>query len=193
MTVPNILTVTRIVMTPIFAVTYIAAGGPEGDPGLFGLAIGVFIIAFLLDVLDGFFARSLNQTSGSGVFLDPLADKLLITTALVLIIIYDSIPIWIVGIVVGKDVLISGGWFVLRRYGLAPEINPSRMGKTALVFQVIAIAATMVGLPQSIRWIFWAIALCLTLITGMSYAYRGLLAISRRSRVVDSSQSSQVA
>lgn len=192
-TVPNILTFVRILLAPAFVAAYVAAGGPGGTVGLLRLSAGIFIVAFVLDVLDGLFARALRQVSGLGIFLDPLADKLLIATALVLMLIYRSLPPWIVGVVMGRDVLISGGWLVLRRYGLAPQIRPSRVGKTALASQVIAIVATIIGLSQPIWWVIWAAALLLTTISGVNYAYRGLQYMRKHRRTTCSSQSSRVA
>lgn len=193
MTVPNLLTGIRIGLAPVFAATYAASEGPAGAPWLLYLSAGIFALAFSLDILDGLLARVLHQSTGLGALLDPLADKLLIATALVLLVAYDGLPVWVVGVVIGRDAVMWGGWSVLRRSGRAPEISPSRVGRTALAFQVVAIVATMIGLPAAIWWAFWVIAIALTLVAGVGYAAKGVRQLRGRTRSAGSSESSQVA
>ena len=98
----------------------------------------VFIIASITDKLDGYLARSRNMVTTFGKFLDPLADKILVVTALVILVQYDKLPAWIVGIVVAREFLVSGYRLVASEKG-GQVIAASFFGKLKTVTQMLAI------------------------------------------------------
>lgn len=124
-TVPNLLTLFRILLTLPFL--YFV------NQGRFGIALAVFFLASLTDFADGFLARRLKQQSSLGRFLDPLADKLLITAAFVVMAVphaeFASIPVWLAIAVVGRDVVIVLGAFLVYSITKFKEFSPTLLGK----------------------------------------------------------------
>ncbi len=108
MTIPNQLTVTRIILTPLFAILFIS-----NDLTLNRISLFVFLIAALTDWYDGWLARKFNYISELGKFLDPLADKILTSTAFFCFVYIDLLNFWMVLIIVIRDILIT----LLRIYG----------------------------------------------------------------------------
>ncbi|MEA1899712.1 MAG: CDP-alcohol phosphatidyltransferase family protein, partial [Thermodesulfobacteriota bacterium] len=96
--IPNILTVIRILLTPLFVIFLLR--------NLFSFALLVFTIAAISDALDGLFARYFNQHTALGAYLDPIADKLLLTSAFVSLAILKIVPGWLTVIVISRDILI---------------------------------------------------------------------------------------
>ncbi len=155
-TLPNIITVVRIGLTPVIALLpFISGYWPKV------LAFVIFLAAALSDAVDGYLARSRNEVSELGQFLDPIADKLLLFATLVPIfwmtrhptILTDyripwwgSLPVWVALILVGREVLITAfRWFAKRRGVIIPAAGP---GKLKAVVQSIFIGAT-------IAWFAW--------------------------------------
>ena len=105
MNVPNALTILRICLVPVFVLFMLTGiGGSYGDI----IAGVIFIIASLTDTLDGHIARKYDQITVLGKFMDPLADKLLVCSALICLVELERIPAWIVIIIIGRDFIISG-------------------------------------------------------------------------------------
>ena len=128
-TIPNILTMLRMVLIPVFVVLYM-----NGQPKA---ALAVFIIASLTDQLDGFLARKLNQITDFGKLFDPLADKLMVITVMICHGISGVIPWAAIIIVICKELLmVIGGAFILKN-GVVVYSNMA--GKTAMVFFVAAL------------------------------------------------------
>ncbi|MFW6366110.1 MAG: CDP-diacylglycerol--glycerol-3-phosphate 3-phosphatidyltransferase [Spirochaetota bacterium] len=133
MNIPNMLSLLRIVLIPLF-LYLLFQPGPVGKIW----AITVFIIASITDFLDGWSARKLNQYSELGKFLDPLADKFLVIAALTAFLILDPlIPVWMVVIIVARDLLITLLRFLAVRKG--SSIRTSRFGKVKTAFQMVSI------------------------------------------------------
>ena len=99
--IPNIISFFRMVMIVPIAVLY-----PSGEPGNFRLMVALLLVAYLSDYADGFMARKLNQQSRLGLILDPLADKLWTAAMLILMAGFRDFPIWMLLVLVGRDVLI---------------------------------------------------------------------------------------
>ena len=149
MNLANKLTIFRIILVPIFVII-----GYLGNLGIisgeyFGISITflimdlVFIIASITDKLDGYIARSRNQVTTFGKFLDPLADKILVLSALVMLVEYDKIPAWIPVIVLAREFLVSGYRLVAVEKG-GKVIAASIWGKLKTVTQMIAIILVFV-------------------------------------------------
>ena len=114
MVLPNQLTVLRIILTPVFLVLFLS-----GEPILIQISLVVFIIAAITDWYDGWLARKFNYITEWGKFLDPLADKILTATAFVAFVIIGMIPLWMVILIIVRDLVIT----LLRVYSDYKKIN----------------------------------------------------------------------
>lgn len=122
-TVPNVLSYLRLAAVPVFVSLHLG-----GRPGW---ALVVFLAAALTDWLDGLLARLLDQRTKLGAFLDPLADKLLIGAALIVLFLENEAPLWMVALVAFRDGSMALGALMVRRKGLELPSRPSRVGKYA--------------------------------------------------------------
>lgn len=140
----NKLTIFRIVLVPIMAIIpYLNLQGDFlGMPLMYFLMELIFIVASITDKLDGYIARSRNQVTTFGKFLDPLADKILVLTAMVLLVELGKIPAWIPVIVLAREFLVSGYRLIAVEKG-GKVIAASIWGKLKTVTQMIAIILVM--------------------------------------------------
>lgn len=144
MNLPNYLTLARIVFVPFLVVVLLT---PVADR-LFGisgyaLAVGIFLVAALTDILDGHLARRRNQVSNLGKLLDPIADKLLISAALIVLVEKDLAPAWAVVIILGREFIITGLRSVAAADGIV--IQAQNIGKLKMWAQCVAIVALLVA------------------------------------------------
>ena len=144
MNLANKLTIFRIILVPIMAIIpYLNLQGDiMGLPLTYFWMLVIFIIASITDKLDGYIARSRNQVTTFGKFLDPLADKILVLTALVLLVELRKIPAWIPVIVLAREFLVSGYRLVAVEKG-GQVIAASIWGKLKTVTQMLAIIVIM--------------------------------------------------
>lgn len=140
MNLPNKLTMLRILLVPVFLVFISIKDIPYGKP----IAIAVFVIASITDKLDGYIARSRNQITRFGKFMDPLADKLLVTSALISLVEYHIIPAWAAMIIVAREFAVTGLRSVAAAEGIV--IAASAWGKAKTVTQIIAIIMALINL-----------------------------------------------
>lgn len=145
MNLANKLTIIRVILVPIFVIIgYLGTAFGVFSNEVLGLALyllmmdGIFIIASITDKLDGYIARSRNQVTAFGKFLDPLADKILVLSALVMLVEFGKIPAWIPIIVLTREFLVSGYRLVAVQQSGA-VIAASVWGKLKTVTQMIAI------------------------------------------------------
>lgn len=131
MTVPNLITMIRIILTPIFVIYLI------NDQLITGLV--VLIICGVSDGVDGLVARLFNQKSRLGTFLDPLADKLILVSAFVTLSIRDFLPSWLTVVVISRDLMIFMGVIVLYLNGIALNIKPAISSKITTCLQFITL------------------------------------------------------
>ena len=168
--IPNILTVVRILLTPLFVIFILK--------DLFHFALLVFTIAAITDGLDGLIARYFNQYTVLGAYLDPIADKLLLASAFVSLAVLKIIPPWLAVIVLSRDILIITGIAVFSLTDIPIEINPSLVSKWTTVAQFLTILLTLLdpgipGIQITKRMMFWVTA-SLTIASGLHYIYVGL-------------------
>jgi cardiolipin synthase (CMP-forming) len=172
-TIPNLLTVTRIMLTPGFVMAFVDQR--------FDLAWVLFAIAGLTDALDGTLARILKQRSTFGAMLDPLADKVLLVTSFLCLALQDWIPRWLAVLVVSRDVFIVGGLALLNYSGVDVKrgIKPVWISKCATLAQISLVLLIMVEhsmdmfRPDIREWLVWTVAL-LTILSGAYYLVIGL-------------------
>jgi len=168
--IPNMLTIVRILLTPLFAICLIKRS-LEG-------ALAVFAVAAVTDGLDGMVARLFRQKTTLGAYLDPIADKLLLATAFVTLAIQGLIPSWLTVIVITRDVLILFGVALLTIMNRSVEARPAILSKITTVAQLTAVCSVLIGfhtpVPTKLEMpLFWFTA-AMTTISGLQYIYRGL-------------------
>ena len=135
MTIPNLLSLLRILSLP-FLFYLIKDDYPTA-------ALYLLIGSWFTDFLDGFIARTFNQRSKLGSYLDPIADKIVTSTLFIFLTIYDRIPLWITGIVVGRDIVIFVGLLVVFIPQKFPVAAPSYLGKFTTFFQALTLLMVM--------------------------------------------------
>ncbi len=170
--IPNLLTLLRILLVPVFVILLIQ--------GLFLKALLVFFAAGLTDALDGFIARVLRQKTVLGLYLDPLADKALLITSFVTLSIMGMIPPWLTVLVISRDFIILLGISVMALMSIPFEIKPATISKVTTAFQLLTVFVVLIltyfqGMDRS-DWVFilfWLTG-ALTVISGFNYIMRGL-------------------
>ena len=135
MNLPNKLTLLRVIMIPFFVVCLLYGGGQ--DRTLRYVSAAIFIAASLTDMLDGKIARKYNLVTNFGKFMDPLADKLLVCSALICLIELGQLPAWIVIVIINREFIISGFRLIASDNGVV--IAASYWGKFKTTFQMIAV------------------------------------------------------
>lgn len=168
--IPNILTVIRILLTPLFVIFLLR--------NLFSFALLVFAIAAISDALDGLFARYFNQHTVLGAYLDPIADKLLLTSAFVSLAILKIVPGWLTVIVISRDILILLGVAIFAITNINFEVKPSVVSKCTTVAQLSTVFLALLNpkLPDfyMIQWSLYWLTAGLTIISCLHYIYIGL-------------------
>ncbi|MCD5413593.1 MAG: CDP-diacylglycerol--glycerol-3-phosphate 3-phosphatidyltransferase [Clostridiales bacterium] len=168
MNLPNKITIARILLIPLFMVTLLSRIPYGGE-----IAAFIFIIAALTDSLDGYIARKNKMITNFGKFMDPLADKLLISAALISLVEMGEISAWVAFIIIGRELTISILRAVAAAEGLV--IAASWWGKVKTFTQVTAIIIILLGnFPFSLIGvplddIVLGIAVIVTIISGMDY------------------------
>jgi CDP-diacylglycerol--glycerol-3-phosphate 3-phosphatidyltransferase len=157
MNLPNSITLTRIatvpllmwILSPAFPANHAAQGLLGGEQEL--IASGVFILASITDGLDGYLARRRNQITTLGMLLDPLADKLMVTAAYIILVAYNPriVPPWIAVIIIGREFLVSGLRSIAASEGFT--IDASEIGKLKTVIQIVSVVAAILAH----RWNYW--------------------------------------
>ena len=166
MNLPNKLTILRVIMIPVFVLFMLVPIAGDADKWI---ALALFIIASLTDLLDGHLARKYNLVTNFGKFMDPLADKLLVCSALICMVELGRIPAWIVIIIIAREFIISGFRLIASDNGVV--IAASYWGKFKTTFQMIMICLMIANLePLNLLTaiVMWA-ALLLTVISLVDY------------------------
>lgn len=167
MNLPNKLTILRVIMIPFFLVALMVDGIPAGK----WIAVALFVIASLTDMLDGKIARKYNLITNFGKFMDPLADKLLVSSAMIALIDLGRIPSWVVIIIIAREFIISGFRLVASDNGVV--IAAGWWGKIKTVVQMIMVIVLICDFGGDIVYIIENIliyaALALTIISLIDY------------------------
>lgn len=176
MNLPNRLTVLRVCMVPVFVVFMLWNG--LGSAAKY-VAAAIFILASMTDWLDGYLARKNNLVTDFGKFMDPIADKLLVCSAMICLVETDALPAWIVIIIIGREFIISGFRLVASDKGVV--IAASYWGKFKTVSQmlmVILLILDLGGIFNTIAQVLVWVALVLTVVSLVDYMVknRGVLA-----------------
>lgn len=192
---PNTISLFRVAMVPVFMVFLLA-----DVPGRYVVGLGVFVVAAVSDWFDGYLARKRGETSVLGAFLDPLADKLLVTAALVSLVQLGELSAWAAMVVIARELAVTG----LRMVAAARNvvISASGWGKIKTASQMAVIVALIVEVWLSDQWMLWGhrvrwylviVMLVITIVSGVLYFVRafrqpGLLVVSGDKRLPDQSK-----
>ncbi|HEV2784217.1 MAG TPA: CDP-diacylglycerol--glycerol-3-phosphate 3-phosphatidyltransferase [Actinophytocola sp.] len=170
--VANLLTVSRLVLVPVFLMTLFAAGGHATGWRL--VATMVFVVASITDNLDGRLARKLGLVTDFGKIADPIADKALIGSALVGLSLLGELPWWVTIVIATREIGVTLLRFWVIRFGVIPA---SRGGKLKTLTQIVAIGLFLLPLDGSVQLVSWlvlGVAVALTVITGLDYVVQAL-------------------
>jgi cardiolipin synthase (CMP-forming) len=172
----NRVTVLRIILVPFFVGLILKFNQTSLAQGQVyrWLAVGLFCVAALSDALDGYMARRRNQITELGTILDPIADKLLLLSAVLILSIpghLERMPLWFVVTVFSRDIIIVLGALLLHYLMGRVTIAPNPLGKLTTVAQMTAILWILLGLDQA--YIVWRIAGFLTVGSGITYILTG--------------------
>lgn len=172
--IPNLLTLLRMGMIPLFVIALL-----NDEPGK---ALAIFAFAGLTDLLDGLIARVFHQVSVLGAYLDPIADKLLLTTAYIMLTVPSEssnlvpIPIWVTVIVISRDILILVIALVLWLALDLSKFEPTKISKVNTVLQVVGILLVLLsGLYEQMAMpalVCMYLVGALTVLSGFDYLYR---------------------
>jgi len=169
MNLPNKLTTLRVIMIPFFVFFLLWQNGENHTFRMIALAL--FIIASLTDLLDGKIARKYNLVTDFGKFMDPLADKLLVCSAMICLIEKGQLAAWIVIIIIAREFIISGFRLVAADNGIV--IAASYWGKFKTVFQMLMVIVLILNIPNSffavLGTVLTYIALALTVVSLIDY------------------------
>lgn len=175
-TIPNVLTVARILLTPVIVTAFINQR--------VGLALATFAVAGVTDALDGALAKLLGQRTELGAMLDPLADKILIVASFLCLGILEWAPAWLVVIVISRDLLIVGGLMLIDFWGVEVRslIRPSFASKTNTTLQITFILLLLAGRggwldAPGLTSVVLYLTAAFTVYTGADYVRRGLALI----------------
>jgi CDP-diacylglycerol--glycerol-3-phosphate 3-phosphatidyltransferase len=181
MNLPNALTISRIFLTPLLVVVLLTR--MEGKE-IYGALI--FCVAALTDYFDGYFARKRNQVTTIGKLLDPIADKLLVSSAFISLVELQLAPAWMVVIIVGREFAVSGIRSIAASLG---HVMPANwFGKTKMVVQIFTIVVLIVADTYKEHWLLfgrfllWA-TMVVSLVSAASYVWT-FLGFLRRPRIV---------
>lgn len=178
MNLPNKLTILRVIMIPFFLVALLVESIPYGN----WIAVSIFIIASLTDTLDGQIARKYNLVTNFGKFMDPIADKLLVCSALIALIELDRISAWVVIIIIGREFIVNGFRLVASDNGVV--IAAGWWGKIKTVVQMIMIIVLICNFEGDIFVIIENIliyaALALTIISLSDYLIKNRAVLSEK-------------
>ena len=180
---PNILTIVRIILTPLFIICLFSS-----YPTAKFWSLVIFVVAAITDAYDGHLARKYDQVTIEGKFLDPIADKILVSSAFISFAIMGIIDYWMVGLIIFRDLFVTGLRFAMVSKGL--EMVTSRLAKFKTGIQITVIIFTLIflGLQQGIAWewtmpilaiieqyrliyILTFIVTLFTIYTGVNYLY----------------------
>ena len=176
MNLPNKLTVLRVIMVPFFVFFMLTDVGGAANKWI---ALAIFVIASLTDMLDGKIARKYNLVTNFGKFMDPLADKLLVCSAMICLVEMGRIPAWIVIVIISREFIISGFRLIAAEQGIV--IAASYWGKFKTTFQMIAVILMIFNIPalKTVTFIMLAAAVVLTIVSLVDYVAKNVEVLTK--------------
>ena len=177
MNLPNKLTLLRVIMIPIFVLLLLYDKGQNMNLRI--AALIVFCLASFTDFLDGQIARKKNLVTDFGKFMDPLADKLLVCSALICLIELGQLPAWYVIVIIAREFIISGFRLVAADNGIV--IAASWWGKFKTTFQMLTVILLIINISvlKPVTFIIAVIAMALTIISLVDYMIKNIHVITK--------------
>ncbi|MHB1530882.1 CDP-alcohol phosphatidyltransferase family protein [Acidithiobacillus sp.] len=168
MNIPNMLTMLRLFLVPVLFYALVV--------GRYGWALAIFLIAAVSDGLDGWIARRFHQQTRLGAILDPIADKLLVVTAVITLTWLGFLPLWLTVLIISRDLLIIGGSMAYQLLIGAIEIAPTRLSKVNTVVQFLLIVLVLIHAASGWQYpdllmIFIIASFLSTLSSGLQYVW----------------------
>ena len=164
MNTPNKLTVARMILVPFLVLFMLTGWGGEGNRYI---SLAIFVVASVTDWFDGKIARKNNLVTNFGKFMDPLADKLLVSAAMICMIELGMLPAWVVIIIISREFIITGFRLIAAEGGLV--IAASWWGKIKTVTQMAMIILMLLGVNKVIGTILVVLATIFTVVSGVDY------------------------
>jgi CDP-diacylglycerol--glycerol-3-phosphate 3-phosphatidyltransferase len=165
MTLANKITILRIISIPILVIALITH--------IPHLPIIIFSFSLISDFLDGTVARRFKQKTPLGAFLDPLADKLLLCSAMLTFTLMNILPLWMFVVLFSRDLIISIGWFTVFVLTGSKEVKPRLLGKLTTASQMLAVVCLLLQIPFSILNVLLLAMVLITIISGIDYIIVG--------------------
>ena len=172
LTLANNLTISRIILVPVYIISVIA--GNEW------LSISIFIFCILTDFLDGLFARIRGERTQLGSFLDPLADKLLLISSFIVLVVLKKIPVWVLIVVITKNIIVFTGWWLRYHIMRNAEISPTLFGKTSTVLEMTVVLLVLINTPENILNPIMYLMLLSIVISTFTYILPGIKEIEKK-------------
>ena len=179
MNLPNKLTILRMIMVPFFVLFMLV---PIGGPANKWIALAIFVVASLTDTLDGYIARRDHLITDFGNFMEPMADQLLVCSALSCFVELGDLPAWMVIVIIAREFIISGFRLVASDNGIV--IAASKTGKLKTISQmvmVVLVIADLGGIFDVLKQIFIWLALILTVVSLIEYIAKNKNVLSMQS------------
>ena len=176
MNTPNKLTVARMIIVPFLVVVLLTGWG--GDANRY-IALALFVVASVTDWFDGYLARKNNLVTNFGKFMDPLADKLLVCSAMICMIELNRLPAWFVIIIIGREFIISGFRLIAAENGIVIAANYWGKFKTASqMIMIILLILHFDGIFVTLEQLFIWLSLALTIISLITYIWQNKSVLS---------------
>ena len=176
MNTPNKLTVARMIIVPFLVVFLLTGWG--GDANRY-ISLALFVVASVTDWFDGYLARKNNLVTNFGKFMDPLADKLLVCSAMICMIELDRLPAWFVIIIIGREFIISGFRLIAAENGIVIAANYWGKFKTASqMIMIILLILHFDGIFVTLEQLFIWLSLALTIISLITYIWQNKSVLS---------------
>ncbi len=172
MNLPNLLSIFRLFITIFFIIAI--------NYNRFDIALLLFVIQALSDMLDGFLARIMGAKTYLGAFLDPMADKVMLASSYIVLTIHGVIPLWVTSIVFMRDLIISAGFFVLFKLSYKTKPTPSILSKLTTFSQMCTVAYVLWSKERPFAEPFFYATSGLAVISGCQYILRGLKIFLRK-------------
>ena len=162
MTTANKLTLSRVAMIPLFiAIMYC------DFPGYRYVALGIYVVASITDFVDGYIARHYNQVSNFGKFMDPIADKLLVTAAMLMFVAEGRMPAWVLLAVIAREFAVTGLRLVAVEQGRV--IAAGKSGKIKTASTMVCNCIMFLPIPNALNTVCWLVILVTTVYSGVEY------------------------
>jgi CDP-diacylglycerol--glycerol-3-phosphate 3-phosphatidyltransferase len=180
LTFANKVTIGRILLVPFFIATVLSFS-PE-RPYLRWVALSLFLIAVISDIIDGYIARRFHQKTKAGAILDPLADKILLISAFICLYIQRGsfeemvFPLWLVVGIISRDIILILGASIVQLMTGKLDIEANQSGKATAFLQIVCILGML--LQWTFTQVFWYLALIATIVSGVIYIKKGIQAIN---------------